>query len=363
MTDTAVNSPVGRLCNWFPLGRTSGDANRRGVSLNRINSNQGKTWADVPSHVGITLPRSQGCTNLIIDGWAGGQPSETVRYNDAGTALTGVLHANALLRANGTTVDGYATPSWLYTGMATGMAALTTAGDWWGVYSGKFGYPAFAPTNSAPHSWPLDISHADYSSLTKWRAMFEPVFANGGAFVAVDASGGALSTDCEKYFQTICENIATHTGASLGAASFTGSFTNDRVRRMYVEAVANMSTTSWASSWIANYDVFEASVGDSNEMQISQTDYPPIILCVQVATADDTGSVAGNYAFLHDKALSLLQTYTGAMVAVKYEPMSHYEDMADLVAAGGGTVAAGTDSTDAGTVALQGRSMGEGRHR
>lgn len=362
MTDVAPNAPVGKLVNWFPLGRTSGDASRRGVSLNRINNNRGEDWSDVPSHVGITLPRSQGCTNLIIDGWAGGKPSETVRYNDAGTALTGVLHANALLRANGTTDDDGATPSWLYTGMATGMAALTTAGDWWGVYSGKFGYPAFAPTNSAPHSWPADISHADYSSLTKWRAMFEPVFANGGAFVAIDASGGALSTDCEKYFQTICENIATHTGASLGQASFTGSFTNDRVRRMYVEAVADMSTTSWASSWIANYDTFEASVGDTDEMQIAQTDYPPIILCVQVADADDTGSVAGNYEFLHDKALSLLQTYTGAMVAVKYEPMSHYEDMADLVAAGGATAATGTTTTTTGPVYLNTRSAVMGRH-
>ena len=189
------------------------------MSLNRINNNQGKTWADVPNHVGITLPRSQGCTNLIIDGWAGGQPSETVRYNDAGTALTGVLHANALLRANGTTVDGYATPSWLYTGMATGMAALTTAGDWWGVYSGKFGYPAFAPTNSAPHSWPLDISHADYSSLTKWRALVEPVVANAGAVVAEDAPGGAVRTECENYFPAHCGDIAPHPGASMGAAS------------------------------------------------------------------------------------------------------------------------------------------------
>lgn len=333
------------------------------MSNNRIDSAHGETWADVPNHVGITLPRSQGCANVIIDGWAGSQPRETVRYSDAGAALTGVLHANALLRANGVTVDGYATPSWLYTGMATGMAALTTAGDWWGVYSGKFGYPTFAPTNSAPHSWPLDISHADYDSLTKWRAMFEPVFASGGAFVAVDASGGALSTDCEKHFQTICENIATHTGASLGNASFTGSFTNDRVRRMYVEAVANMSTTSWASSWVANYDTFEASVGDADEMQIAQTDYPPIILCVQVADEDDTGSVAGNYAFLHDKALSLLQTYTGAMVAVKYEPMSHYESMADLVTAGGGTVEAGMTTTTTGPVYLGARAAVTGRHR
>ena len=105
MTDTAPNSPTGRLCNWFPLGRTSADANRRGVSRNRINDLHSETWADVPGHIGITLPRSQGCKNLIIDGWAGSQPSETVRYTAGGTAVTGVLHANALLRANGVEVE------------------------------------------------------------------------------------------------------------------------------------------------------------------------------------------------------------------------------------------------------------------
>ena len=289
----------------------------------------------------VTIPYADGVRGGIWDAWQGSKPSEVVRYASNGTTpISGVLHANARRRALGSVVDGLGTQSWLTDGCQTACEALTAMGYWWGVYSGKFGYPSFAPTNVAPHSWAADISDAEWDSISNWRSSFAPFLDGGGAFICIDAAGGALSTDPEKYFQTMLESPGNYAGAGLLGAggSFSGLFSNSYARRVHVEAVANMDTTSWASSWVANYDVFEDSVGDATQMQVNQCVYPPIVLCVQVADADDTGSTQGNKVFLYNKAMELLAAYPTIYVAVKYTQLKDAGlDMAALIDASDGT--------------------------